>query len=153
MISRSQQEQSPLASLVELAADIVSVYVSKNSIPVAELPNLIASVPTSLTNLGQAVVEQPEYLTPPVPIRKTVTPDYLISLEDGKQYKSLKRHLPIRGLTPEEYRRKWSLPHDYRMLAAPTPPALRDRQEQWFGPASEGSLRLFPIIPVDQHQP
>jgi predicted transcriptional regulator len=142
-----------LASLVELAADIVSVYVSKNSIPVAELPNLIAWVHASLTNLGQAVVEQPENLTPSVPIRKTVTPDYLISLEDGKQYKSLKRHLSIRGLTPEEYRRKWGLPHDYPMLAAPTPPALRARQEQWVGPAPEGSLRLFPIIPVDQHQP
>ncbi|KMO36458.1 MucR family transcriptional regulator [Methylobacterium aquaticum] len=114
----SQQEQGLSATLVELAADIVSAYVSKNSVPVAELPNLIASVHTSLTNLGHVVAEQPEKLTPPVPIKKTVTPDYLISLEDGRQYKSLKRHLSTRGLTPEEYRRKWGLPHDYPMVAA-----------------------------------
>ncbi len=114
----SQQEQDLTASLVGLAADIVSAYVSKNSVPVSELPTLIASVHTSLSNLGQAVSVEPEKLTPLMPIKKTVTPDYLISLEDGKQYKSLKRHLSTRGLTPEEYRRKWSLPHDYPMVAA-----------------------------------
>jgi predicted transcriptional regulator len=113
-----QQEQGLAASLVELAADIVSAYVSKNSVPVAELPNLIASVHTSLTNLGRPASAEPEKLTPPVPIKKTVTPDYLISLEDGRQYKSLKRHLSTRGLTPEEYRRKWGLPPDYPMVAA-----------------------------------
>ncbi|AWB26153.1 MucR family transcriptional regulator (plasmid) [Methylobacterium currus] len=117
-LSVSQQDQGSSATLVGLAADIVSAYVSKNSLPVAALPDLIASVHTSLTNLGQAVAEEPEKLTPPVPIKKTVTPDYLISLEDGKQYRSLKRHLSTRGLTPEEYRRKWGLPHDYPMVAA-----------------------------------
>ena len=114
----SQQEQGLTAPLVELAADIVSAYVSKNSVPVAELPTLIASVHTSLSNLGQAASVEPEKLTPLMPIKKTVTPDYLISLEDGKQYKSLKRHLSTRGLTPEEYRRKWGLPLDYPMVAA-----------------------------------
>nr|WP_246102725.1 MucR family transcriptional regulator [Methylobacterium terricola] len=114
----SQQEQGLPATLVELAADIVAAYVSKNSVPVTELPNLIASVHTSLTNLGQPASVEPEKLTPPVPIKKTVTPDYIISLEDGKQYKSLKRHLSTRGLTPEDYRRKWGLPHDYPMVAA-----------------------------------
>ena len=114
----SQQEQGPSATLVELAADIVSAYVSKNSVPVAELPTLIASVHTALTNLGQPASAEPEKLTPLMPIKKTVTPDYLISLEDGKPYKSLKRHLSGRGLTPEEYRRKWGLPHDYPMVAA-----------------------------------
>jgi predicted transcriptional regulator len=117
-LSVSQQEQGSSVTHVELAADIVSAYVSKNSVPVAELPNLIASVHTSLTNLGQAASVEPEKLTPPVPIKKTVTPDYLISLEDGRQYKSLKRHLSTRGLSPEEYRRKWGLPHDYPMVAA-----------------------------------
>ena len=117
-LSVSQQDQGSSATLVGLAADIVSAYVSKNSLPVAALPDLIASVHISLTNLGQAVAEEPEKLTPPVPIKKTVTPDYLISLEDGKQYRSLKRHLSTRGLTPEEYRRKWGLPHDYPMVAA-----------------------------------
>ncbi|KMO10280.1 MucR family transcriptional regulator [Methylobacterium platani JCM 14648] len=114
----SLQEQALAATLVELAADIVSAYVSKNSVPVGELAGLIASVYTSLTNLKQPASEEPEKLTPPVPIKKTVTPDYIISLEDGKQYKSLKRHLSSRGLTPEEYRRKWGLPHDYPMVAA-----------------------------------
>ena len=103
---------------MELAADIVSAYVSKNSIPVAELPNLIASVHTSLTNMGRAASVELEKPVPLMPIKKTVTPDYLISLEDGKQYRSLKRHLMSRGLTPEEYRRKWGLPHDYPMVAA-----------------------------------
>ncbi|TGD95175.1 MULTISPECIES: MucR family transcriptional regulator [Methylobacterium] len=117
-LSVSQQEQGPLGTLVGLAADIVSAYVSKNSVPVAELPNLIASVHTSLTNLGQPASAEAEKLTPPVPIKKTVTPDYLISLEDGKPYKSLKRHLSTRGLTPGEYRRKWGLSHDYPMVAA-----------------------------------
>ena len=114
----SQQEQGSSATLIELAADIVSAYVSKNSVPVGELAGLIASVHTSLTNLGQPASEEPEKLTPPVPIKKTVTPDYIISLEDGKQYKSLKRHLSTRGLSPEDYRRKWGLPHDYPMVAA-----------------------------------
>ncbi|WP_082173635.1 MucR family transcriptional regulator [Methylobacterium platani] len=117
-LSVSLQEQALAATLVELAADIVSAYVSKNSVPVGELAGLIASVYTSLTNLKQPASEEPEKLTPPVPIKKTVTPDYIISLEDGKQYKSLKRHLSSRGLTPEEYRRKWGLPHDYPMVAA-----------------------------------
>jgi len=117
-LSVSQQDQDASATLVELAADIVSAYVSKNSVPVAELPNLIASVHTSLTNLGRAASVEPEKPVPLMPIKKTVTPDYLISLEDGKQYRSLKRHLTSRGLTPEEYRRKWGLPHDYPMVAA-----------------------------------
>lgn len=103
--------------LVSLAADIVSAYVSKNSVPVGELPALIAATHAALTNLGApAAPAQAEKPTPPVPIRKTVTPDYIVSLEDGRHYKSLKRHLSSRGLTPEEYRRKWGLPHDYPMV-------------------------------------
>ncbi len=104
-------------AMVVLTADIVGAYVAKNSVPVADLPGLIASVHASLAGLGAPapVEEKP---VPPVPIRKTVTPDHLISLEDGKPYKSLKRHLTTRGLTPDEYRRKWGLPHDYPMVAA-----------------------------------
>ncbi|WP_083469425.1 MucR family transcriptional regulator [Methylobacterium variabile] len=117
-LSVSQQDQGSSATLIGLAADIVSAYVSKNSLPVAALPDLIASVHASLTNLGQVVADAPEKPVPLMPIKKTVTPDYLISLEDGRQYKSLKRHLSTRGLTPEEYRRKWGLPHDYPMVAA-----------------------------------
>ncbi|BAQ49489.1 MucR family transcriptional regulator [Methylobacterium aquaticum] len=105
------------ANLVALAGQVVAAYVAHNSVPVAELPGLIASTHAALAGLGTpAPVE--EKSVPPVPIRKTVTPDHLISLEDGKPYKSLKRHLTTRGLTPDEYRRKWGLPHDYPMVAA-----------------------------------
>lgn len=105
------------AAIVDLTASIVGAYVAKNSVPVADLPGLIASVHASLAGLdAPAPVE--ERPTPLVPIRKTVTPDRLISLEDGKPYKSLKRHLTTRGLSPDEYRRKWGLPHDYPMVAA-----------------------------------
>ncbi len=103
--------------LVSLAADIVAAYVAKNSVRPADLPDLIASTHAALTKLGApAAPVQAEKPTPPVPIRKTVTPDYLISLEDGRQYKSLKRHLTSRGMTPEQYRQKWDLPHNYPMV-------------------------------------
>lgn len=103
--------------LVSLAADIVSAYVAKNSVRPADLPDLIASTHAALKKLGApAAPVQAEKPTPPVPIRKTVTPDYIISLEDGRQYKSLKRHLTSRGMTPEQYREKWGLPRDYPMV-------------------------------------
>ncbi|MFE1603326.1 MucR family transcriptional regulator [Methylobacterium sp. ID0610] len=106
------------ASQLELASDIISAYVAKNNVPVGELPALIQSVYESLGALGKPTEPEPVKLTPPIPIKKSVTPDYLISLEDGKQYKSLKRHLTTRGLTPEQYRTKWGLPPDYPMVAA-----------------------------------
>jgi predicted transcriptional regulator len=103
---------------IELAADIVSAFVSNNSVPVAELANLIGNVHAALRNVGQPTVKQDEAKpTPAVSIKKSVTPDYLISLEDGKQYKSLKRHLGKLGLTPEAYREKWGLSRDYPMVA------------------------------------
>ncbi|KMO42450.1 MucR family transcriptional regulator [Methylobacterium tarhaniae] len=111
-------DQDQETNLMERAADIVSAYVSNNSVPVADLPALINAVHQSLSRLGDAQVDEAEKPVPLMPIKKTVTPDYLISLEDGRQYKSLKRHLSTRGLTPEEYRRKWGLPHDYPMVAA-----------------------------------
>ena len=104
---------------IELAADIVSAFVSNNSVPVADLPTLISNVHTALQNVAQPASMQEEVKpTPAVSVRKSVTPDYLISLEDGKQYKSLKRHLRTQGLTPGEYRAKWGLPQDYPMVAA-----------------------------------
>ena len=104
-------------SRVELAAEIVSAFVSNNSIAVTDLPTLIANVHAALENLDKPVQKEPEKPVPPVPIRKTVTPDFLVSLEDGRRYKSLKRHLSGRGLTPEQYREKWALPRDYPMVA------------------------------------
>ncbi len=102
---------------VELATDIISAFVSNNTVSTADLPSLISNVHAALENLGKPAKQEPEKPTPPVPIKKSITPDYLISLEDGKRYKSLRRHLKGRGLTPEQYRAKWGLPHDYPMVA------------------------------------
>ncbi|ACL56798.1 MucR family transcriptional regulator [Methylobacterium nodulans] len=106
------------ADYIALASDIVSAYVTRNAVPASSLPELLTSVHAALRDLQKAAAPEPEKLVPPVSIRKSVTPDYIISLEDGRQYKSLKRHLATRGLTPEEYRRKWNLPPDYPMVAA-----------------------------------
>jgi predicted transcriptional regulator len=105
---------------IELTAEIVSAYVSNNPVPASELPALIASVATSLQGIsgGAEIVAPADAQKPAVPIKKSVTPDYLISLEDGKKFKSLKRALSARyGMTPDEYRTKWGLPKDYPMVA------------------------------------
>jgi predicted transcriptional regulator len=99
---------------IELAAELVAAYVSKNSLPRSDLPSLILEVHSSLAGLRN----EPEPAQPPaVPIRKSVMPDYLICLEDGKRFKSLRRHLRGLGLTPEQYREKWKLPSHYPMVA------------------------------------
>jgi predicted transcriptional regulator len=103
--------------MVELTAEIVSAYVGNNNVQLADLPNVIASIHSALNGLGEPEQVVPEKLTPLMPIKKTITPEHLISLEDGKRYKSLKRHLSGRGLTPEQYREKWGLPRDYPMTA------------------------------------
>jgi predicted transcriptional regulator len=104
---------------IELAADIVSAFVSNNSVPMIDLPALISSVHAALTNVASGTTEPPqEELRPAVPIRKSVQPDYIVSLEDGKRFKSLKRHLrTVYNLTPDQYRAKWGLAHDYPMVA------------------------------------
>ena len=104
-------------SLRELTAHIVSAYVEKNRVPVAGLPALVASVSASISDLTNRPAE-PIALTPAVNPKRSVFPDYIISLEDGKRFKSLKRPLMSRyGLTPEAYREKWGLPRDYPMVA------------------------------------
>ena len=114
----SVQEKISPSELTELTADIVSAFVANNAVAIADLPKVIESVHASLTSLGASKAEAPaEKPVPPVSIKKSLTPDYLISLEDGRQYKSLKRHLSGRGLTPQEYRTKWGLPADYPMVA------------------------------------
>ena len=102
---------------IEMTAELVAAFVSNNSVPVAELHNLIASVHAALAGLGNEAAAEPaspEKLTA-AQIRKSVTPDALISFEDGKSYKTLRRHLTLRGLSPEAYRAKWGLPADYPM--------------------------------------
>ncbi|QAZ47043.1 MucR family transcriptional regulator [Mesorhizobium sp. Pch-S] len=104
--------------VTELTAAIVGAYVTKNPVPVSDLPGVIASVADSIGRLGQTQAEVvPEPQKPAISIRKSLTHDYLISLEDGQQYRTLKRHLGKLGLTPEEYRAKWGLPVDYPMVA------------------------------------
>jgi predicted transcriptional regulator len=100
-----------------ITADIVSSYVANNAVHRAELPNVIASVHAALQGLISPKQAEPEKPEPRVPIKKSITPDFLISLEDGKKYKTLKRHLGKLGLTAEEYRAKWGLPADYPMVA------------------------------------
>lgn len=105
--------------LVRLAAEIVAAYVSANPTQAQDLPALIRSVHSALTEVSGAVVVASEASPEPaVAIKKSVTADYIVCLEDGKKFKSLKRHLRTRyGMTPDEYRSKWGLPHDYPMVA------------------------------------
>lgn len=105
---------------IELTADIVSAYVSHNSVPSTEIPNLIAQVYAALKRVaaGQNATSA-ESLKPAVPVKRSVTPEYIICLEDGLKFKSLKRHLRTRyNMTPDQYREKWNLPPDYSMVAA-----------------------------------
>ena len=107
------------ANYIELAADIVSAYVSNNSVPSSDQPTLINEIHSALMRVGGGTVEVPiEAPKPAVPLKKSVTPDYIVCLEDGKKFKSLKRHLRTQyNMTPEQYREKWGLPVDYPMVA------------------------------------
>ena len=112
-------EENSGADLIDLAADIVSAYVSNNTVPASELPALIADVHRALNNTQASRNEPaPEPLKPAVNPKKSVFPDYIVCLEDGKKFKSLKRHLRTHyDLSPEDYREKWGLPADYPMVA------------------------------------
>ncbi|TPI13002.1 transcriptional regulator [Mesorhizobium sp. B4-1-3] len=114
----SEQNEAVTADLVGLTADLVSAYVSQNPMPVAGLPDLIASIHSSLSGLGRPSVSALPKQDPATNPKRSVTPDYIICLEDGKKFKSLKRHLAVHyGLTPDEYREKWGLKPDYPMVA------------------------------------
>lgn len=103
--------------LREITAQIVTAYVSSNNVPAETLPTLISTVFRALSSQGNTTAEVPE-LIPAVPIKKSVYPDYIVCLEDGKKLKMLKRHLhSAYGLTPQQYREKWGLPESYPMVA------------------------------------
>ena len=107
-------------SLVDLTAEIVAAYVGKNTVAQIELPKLIGDVHRALSGAVSqpSAREEPVDARPAVSIKKSLTPDYLICLEDGKKFKSLKRHLRSHyNLSPEQYREKWGLPADYPMVA------------------------------------
>jgi predicted transcriptional regulator len=116
------------SDLIELSTEIVCAYVSHNALSPTDLPKLIAEVHSALNGLHSSEIPEPvEELKPAVPVRKSVAPDYIICLEDGKKFKSLKRHLRTHyNMSPEEYRDKWGLPADYPMVA-PNYSATRSR--------------------------
>jgi len=122
--------------LIELAAEIVSAYVSNNSVPSADLPSLINEVYMALTRVGSVQPVEIASTEPPKPaisVKKSIHPDYIICLEDGKKFKSLKRHLRTQyNMSPEQYREKWALPADYPMVA-PNYAAARSRLAKEMG--------------------
>ncbi|HEV3044028.1 MAG TPA: MucR family transcriptional regulator [Roseiarcus sp.] len=104
---------------IELAAEIVSAYVSNNSVPASDLPGLLSEVHSALVRVSTgATAAAPEAAKPAVPPKKSITNDYIVCLEDGRKFKSLKRHLRTQyNMSPEEYREKWGLASDYPMVA------------------------------------
>ena len=105
-------------SLLPMVTEIVAAHLSNNTVTMTEIPRLINEVYAALSNLGQAQHKSAERQEPAIPLKKSVTADYIVCLEDGKKLKMLKRHLRTAyGLTPEQYREKWGLPADYPMVA------------------------------------
>ena len=104
---------------IELTADIVSAYVSNNTVPAGDIPALINQIHSALMQVSTGRGDSPsEPLKPAIPVKRSINPDYIVCLEDGKKFKSLKRHLRTQyNMTPEQYREKWSLPGDYPMVA------------------------------------
>jgi predicted transcriptional regulator len=119
--------EMPSATLIELTADIASAYVSNNSVSASDLPALIKNIHGALSGAGGEPEKPVEVKAPAVSIKKSITDEYLICLEDGRRFKSLKRHLRTKyNLSPEEYRAKWNLPKDYPMVA----PAYADARSK-----------------------
>jgi predicted transcriptional regulator len=134
--------------LVGLTADVVAAYVSNNPVPASELPALIGQVHAALQGSGSNT--EAEALLPPkpaVPIKKSVTPDYIVCLEDGKKFKSLKRHLATHhDMTVDEYRAKWALPTNYPMTA-PNYSAVRSAAAKAHGLGSKRSTAAKTGVP------
>jgi predicted transcriptional regulator len=133
ILSMSVEDRST-GDYVTLAVDIVSAYVGNNSLAVGEVPGLITAVHAALAQLSDKPAEPEEpALTPAVPIRRSIQQDFLVCLEDGKKFKSLKRHLRTRyNLSPDEYRARWNLPDDYPMVA-PSYAATRSQLARTMG--------------------
>ncbi|HEX2216537.1 MAG TPA: MucR family transcriptional regulator [Xanthobacteraceae bacterium] len=112
-------ENTSMDNYIELTAEIVSAYVSNNSVPASDMPALINQVHQALVRVGAGDHELPvEPLKPAIAVKRSITPDHIVCLEDGKKFKSLKRHLRTQyNMTPEQYREKWGLPLDYPMVA------------------------------------
>lgn len=113
----SEENHTASDEKLTLTANIVAAYVANNAISASDLPSLIGNVYSALGSLGQPVAVLQPALVPAVPIKKSVTPDFIFCLDDGKKFKSMKRHLAGLGMTPDGYRAKWGLPADYPMVA------------------------------------
>ena len=133
----AQAVENANSNLTELTADIVSAFVSKNTVHPNELASLISTVHSALSGVGQGAQASEEKPTPPMSWKKAIKPDGIISFEDGKQYKSMKRHLTTRGMTPEQYREKWGLPRDFPMVA-PNYAAARSELAKKMGLGQKG---------------
>ena len=118
--------------IIEMTAEIVSAFVSNNSVPSTELPSLIQNVHRALSGVTSGTeVQEAAPREPAVPVKKSVNPDFIVCLEDGRKFKSLKRHLRTKyNMSPEEYRSKWGLPKDYPMVAPNYAKARSDLAKQ-----------------------
>ena len=125
---------SPAKGFIDLTAEIVSAYVGNNTVPASDIPALINQVHSALTRVsGKSGGAASEPLRPAVSVKKSITPEYIVCLEDGKKFKSLKRHLRTQyNMTPEQYREKWSLGADYPMVA-PSYAAARSQLAKQMG--------------------
>ena len=113
----SNDETLSQANFIELTAEIVAAYIANNAVQASSLPELIATVHASVSGLSKPAVAPAEALVPAVHPKRSVLPDYIICLDDGKRFKSMKRHVAGLGMTPAEYRAKWGLAADYPMVA------------------------------------
>ena len=120
MDQNAEAIEAPAVDFIELTADIVSAYVSKNSVRPGDMPELLASVHAAIAGLSKGSTPEAPAVDKPTPsqIRKSITPDALISFIDGKPYKTLKRHVTGNGMTIEQYRERYGLPRDYPMVTA-----------------------------------
>ncbi len=141
---------------IELATDIVRSFVSSNSLPRGDLPALIQAMHAAVKTLAEGVEAAAAVIAPAAPavsIRKSLTPDYLICLEDGKRFKSLRRHLATLGMTPEQYREKWNLPSTYPMVA-PNYSAQRSAMAKTIGLGQlRGTSVAAPLVSVEAVAP
>jgi predicted transcriptional regulator len=143
-MTNMEQEHLASANFTELTAEIVAAYVANNSVPAGNLAELIATVHTAVSGLSQPAAPALAALSPAVNPKRSVQPDYIVCLEDGKRFKSLKRHLMTKyGLTPEEYRTKWGLPHDYPMVA-PNYAAARSELAKSMGLGRKAGTKVKP---------
>jgi predicted transcriptional regulator len=135
-------DNSSSSRFIELTADIVSAYVSNNTVPASDIPSLINQVHLALLRVSGGQIEtRPEPLKPAISVKRSIMPDYIVCLEDGKKFKSLKRHLRTQySMTPDQYREKWGLAADYPMVA-PNYAAARSQLAKQMGLGQQRSRR------------